>query len=95
MRVGWADKALDDIERLCDFVAGKNPQAASHIRRRLKQNARDLGSEPRIGRQVLELLPREVRYIVAGDYVMRYEIFKDELYIVRIWHGREDWPYLG
>ena len=34
--------------------------------------------------------PREVRRILVGHYEMRYEIRGSEIYILRLWHRRED-----
>lgn len=37
-----------------------------------------------------EFAPREVRYILVGDYEMRYEISANEdIWILRLWHTRE------
>ncbi|MBR7513475.1 type II toxin-antitoxin system RelE/ParE family toxin, partial [Mycobacterium tuberculosis] len=34
--------------------------------------------------------PREVRRILVGQYEMRYEIQGDTIYVLRLWHTRED-----
>jgi len=44
---------------------------------------------PRIGRPVVDI-PGEVRELVVGKYVVRYEVRKTVLYILRIWHGKEN-----
>ena len=35
-------------------------------------------------------MPREVRKLKVGKYEMRYEIVGAEIYILKIFHGRED-----
>ena len=46
--------------------------------------------QPRIGTKLPEFEPREVRYILVGDYEMRYEISPNEdIWILRLWHTRE------
>jgi hypothetical protein len=37
-----------------------------------------------------EFEPREVRRILVGKYEMRYEIQESTIYILRLWHTRED-----
>ena len=41
---------------------------------------------PRIGEWLEEFDPREVRWILAG----RYEIQDSVIYVLRLWHTRED-----
>jgi plasmid stabilization system protein ParE len=93
MNVRWADWALDDLERVYDFLADKNKPAANRIKKDLKEGARQLADDPRLGRQLFSLLPEEIRQIVIDDYIVRYQIDREIIYIVHIWHGREDWPY--
>ena len=37
-----------------------------------------------------EFDPREVRRILVGDYELRYEIQTSTIYVLRLWHARED-----
>jgi plasmid stabilization system protein ParE len=45
---------------------------------------------PRIGEKLEEFEPREVRRVLAGHYEMRYEIKESTIYVLRLWHTRED-----
>lgn len=90
MKLRFTAKALDDLERLHEFVVEKNPAAADRIRRQLLACFQTLLEQPLAGRPVKSL---PVRQWVTGDYVIRYLIEdKQSLIIVRIWHGREDRP---
>jgi plasmid stabilization system protein ParE len=44
---------------------------------------------PKIGRPV-EGMPGEIRELIFGRYVVRYEVREKMLYILRIWHGKEN-----
>ena len=46
--------------------------------------------QPRIGQKFEEFEPREIRRLLVGNYEMRYEIHTATLYVLRIWHTRED-----
>ena len=46
--------------------------------------------QPRLGEKLDEFAPREVRRILAGQYEMRYEIQAATMYVLRIWHTREN-----
>jgi plasmid stabilization system protein ParE len=45
---------------------------------------------PRLGEKLEEFAPREVRRILVGRYEIRYEIAVDTVYVLRLWHTRED-----
>jgi plasmid stabilization system protein ParE len=90
MKLQFTAKALEDLERLHEFVAQKNPAAAERIRNQLLETFQTLIKQPTGGKPVKSL---PVRQWVAGDYVIRYLIENEQnLIIVRIWHGREDRP---
>jgi plasmid stabilization system protein ParE len=90
MKLQFTGKALEDLERLHEFVAEKNPAAADRIRHQLLDTFQTL-LEQSFGGKPVKSLP--VRQWVAGDYVIRYLIEDEQnLIIVRIWHGRENRP---
>lgn len=90
MKLRFTSKAIDDLERLHEFVAAKDPAAADRIRRQLLACFETLLKQP-LGGKPVKSLP--VRQWVVGDYVVRYLIQDDQvLVIVRIWHGRENRP---
>ena len=47
-------------------------------------------STPRIGERLFEFEPREVRRLLVGRYEIRYEIQDSTVYILRLWHTREE-----
>lgn len=90
MQVQWTSKAYGDLTRLHDFLAPVNRRAAARVVQSLTTTARRLVEHPRIGERLEEFEPLEVRRIVVGRYEMRYEIRQLNIYILRIWHTRED-----
>lgn len=45
---------------------------------------------PRVAPPIEVYEGRDVRSLIIGDYNMHYEIKADVIYIVRVWHTRED-----
>jgi len=43
-------------------------------------------TNPRIGGQLFQLEPHEVRRILAGQYEIRYEIQGETIYVLQLWH---------
>ena len=46
-------------------------------------------TNPRVGEQLFEFEPREVRRLLVGHHEMRYEIQNSIMYVLRLWHTRE------
>lgn len=90
MRVTWTSKALGDLTRLHAFLQLVDPQAAAAVVNKLTAGAKKLAQQPRIGSPLLEFAPRDVRRLIIGYYEMRYELTDDSVFILRLWHGRED-----
>lgn len=90
MEVKWTRKALADLVRLYEFLAPVNQRAAASTLRSLSSAPARLRTHPRIGEKLDEFDPREVRRILVGRYEMRYEIRKSVIYVLRLWHTRED-----
>lgn len=90
MDIKWADKALSDLARLHEFLAVVNADAAARVVQMLAATPNRLLTSPRLGEKLEEFAPREVRRIIAGQYEIRYEIQGATIYVLRLWHTRED-----
>ena len=88
MDLQFTEQALDDLVRLREFIAEKNPTAAKRISEQLIENINRLRDQPELG-HVVEALPG-VREWIARDYVVHYLVLKDTLVVIQIWHGREE-----
>lgn len=90
MRLQWTGKALSDLERLYAFLAPVNKPAAARAIQALTEAPAILLTNPRVGEQLFQFEPREVRRILAGQYEIRYEIQGEMVYVLRLWHTREE-----
>lgn len=89
MELKWTSKALSDLARLYDFLAPVNQPAAARAVQSVTKAPTALLVNPRIGEQLFEFEPREIRRILVGNYEMRYEIQQSTIYVLRLWHTRE------
>lgn len=89
MELKWTSKALSDLARLYEFLAPMNKLAAVRVVQTLTKAPTVLLSNPRIGEQLFQFYPREVRRILVGDYEVRYEIQGEIIYVLRLWHTRK------
>lgn len=90
MDLKWTSRALSDLVRLHDFLALVDEEAAGRAVQALASAQVSLMAHPRIGEKLEEFEPRDVRRILVGQYEVRYEIQESTLYVLRLWHTREE-----
>ncbi len=91
MNVSYSEEAIKDLIRLREFIEIKNPLAAQRASSSIKKGISQLKEFPRLGVKVnLAPEPDVVRDLIIGNYLARYLIMEKVIYILRIWHHKED-----
>ncbi len=91
MRVSYSKEAIKDLIRLREFIEIKNPLAAQRASTLLQKGISQLKEFPRLGVKVnLAPEPDIVRDLIIGKYLARYLITEKVVYILRIWHHKEE-----
>ena len=89
MKLVWRPMALSDRERIMDYIAQDNPQAAIDLDTLFEERAKALIEHPNLYKPGRVISTREA--VVHASYVMVYEVFKDEITIVRVLHTAQEW----
>jgi toxin ParE1/3/4 len=89
MRVLLTEDADADLLQIHTYIAERNPAAALSLAHEFEQKFVSLSRFPFIGRE-RPSLSKNIRSVVAGNYVIFYRIESDRVTIVRILHGRRD-----
>jgi addiction module RelE/StbE family toxin len=91
MILTYSQDALSDLDRLRAFITANNPTAAQQVGERLVNQIDKLLFMPKMGRPV-EYAPdsESIRDMVFGNYIVRYTVTSQTIYILRIWHHYED-----
>lgn len=94
MRIVWSVPAQTDLESTYDFIAQENPHAAALVIRRIRDRVRQLEAMPRVGRVGRVGRVENTRELVVGrtPYIVAYRIEESRIAIIRIIHGRREWP---
>ena len=95
MRLHWTSKASADLVRLHRHLSPVAPAAAARVVQQLAHAPDRLSDHPRIGEKLDDYAPREVRRIFVGDDELRYEIAAGTIFILRLWHCRENRGFEG
>ena len=91
MFIKYSPEAVTDLQRVVEFVENKNPFAARRIAIDLQEGVEKLKQFPEIGLPVLKAPdPTQIRDLYINDYTVRYLITNEVIYILRIWHDKEN-----
>jgi plasmid stabilization system protein ParE len=90
MKIQWTSRASSDLVRLHEHLSPVASDAAARVVQQLVHAPNRLLDYPRIGEKLEAYGPREVRRIIVGDYELRYEIAAATIFILRLWHCREN-----
>jgi len=91
MKLSYSHDAISDLIRLREFIASKNPEAAKKIARSIRKGITQLKTFPYLGVEVeLAPDPEMIRDLIIGNYIVRYLIHQKQVYILRVWHHKED-----
>lgn len=93
MKLVFLPEAVDDIDRLYDFLIAANPISAQKAMLAIDEGIALLLESPRLGVRMEDRPDYHQLYVPFGksSYVLRYRIHteQDTLVVVRVWHGRE------
>ena len=93
MKLIYTPESIEDLKRLREFIAIKNPQVASKIGNTLLTSIRKLKDFPRLGVEVNAAPnPEIIRDLVVGNYIARYLVLESAIHILRVWHHKEIGP---
>ena len=90
MALRWTRSAYTDLRRIHEFLEPVDAAAAARAALAIVARARRIPRQPRLGERVAGFGDREVRRILGQKYEIRYEISGTDLYVLRIFHTRED-----
>lgn len=91
-QIVWLPEALQDVQRLHEFLESKSQSAAKKAIRAILKAAKQLEAFPNLGHPMPDETGRRELFISfsAGAYVLRYK--KDDKHnvvVIRVWHSRE------
>lgn len=91
-KIVWRERALEDIDRLYNFLFEKKEGAATKAAQVILRGSSLLEDSSRLGRPMADGTQRRELFIPFGSgyYVLRYFLTNETIVIVRVWHSRED-----
>ncbi len=91
MKIKYSLESIDDLLRVVEFVEVKNPYTARRIAIDLQEGVDKLKQFPIIGLPVSKASdPERIRDLYISNYTVRYLITDEIIYVLRIWHNKEN-----
>ena len=91
MNLKYSKDAINDLSRLRAFIGEKNHQAARRIASELIKGINNLALFPQMGTRTEKAPDPEImRDIFILDYHVRYVVLEKTIFILRIWHQKEN-----
>ena len=92
MEIRWSLPAADDLERICDYIAGYNPEAARRVGKTIYEECARLKDTPNLGRPSSRMPGRRELVFSPLPYIVVYQVTQHAVEISRIFHGAQNWP---
>ncbi|MFN7097554.1 MAG: type II toxin-antitoxin system RelE/ParE family toxin [Gammaproteobacteria bacterium] len=89
MKIIFTRQAINDLQRLRQFIEIHNKKAAAKIAQRLRDAIKRLQDFPLLGIAIKNELGLHLRELVVDKYLVSYLVSDDKIYILQIWHGKE------
>ncbi|HYV36200.1 MAG TPA: type II toxin-antitoxin system RelE/ParE family toxin [Gemmataceae bacterium] len=94
MKYRISRRADADIERICDYIAENNPDAAERLDEKIHRAIQLLADFPGMGHTRPDVADKRYLFWAVGNYVIAYRVEKKELVVVRVLHGARDFRKL-
>ena len=89
MNVIFSDRAEQDLCEIIDDLAEISPDTATALNEQFEQRLNQLSRLPRMGRPRPDI-DEGLRGLLVSPYVLFYRILNNEIFVVRILHGKRD-----
>lgn len=73
-RIGWSQRALQDLEAIASYIAEDSPAYASIVIRTIVNQVNTLIDFPRSGRMVPEFDNEDIRELISYSYRIIYQL---------------------
>ena len=88
-RIIWTEPALEDLDRIADYIALDKPGAASRLVRRVFESVERLADFPESGSCPKELSGTAYRHLVIPPLRIFYRIQENQVFIIYVMRGEK------
>lgn len=87
--IRWPEPALEDLDRIADYIALDNPLAARNLVRRVMESVERLTDFPEAGSKPKELKSTPCRQLEIAPLRLFYRIAEKQILILHVMRGEK------
>ena len=88
--VRWSDPAKMDLKNIFNYIAQDSQYYAKHVVQQIVDKTEVLEAFPKLGRMIPETNDPKIREVLMYSYRILYEVADNDVYILAIIHGKQD-----
>jgi plasmid stabilization system protein ParE len=89
MEIVFTEQFLSRLEEYSDYIALRDPSTAVKWSQGVIDRCKTIVNLPTIGRIIPEIDLPTLREIIYGNYRLIYEVDKNRILMLTIWHSRQ------
>ena len=93
MNVEWTETAEKHLDRIQNYIAQTSPIYAKRVVDRITRRSKQITTFPLSGRKVPEIDLDQIREVFEGPYRIIYHIKSNQIDILAVIHGSQDFPW--
>jgi addiction module RelE/StbE family toxin len=93
MDVQWTDTAAAHLDGIYAYIARDSERYALRTVDRITQRSIQIAEYPLSGRMVPEISIEQIREVIEGPYRIVYYIKPDQIDVLAVIHGAENFPW--
>lgn len=91
MELFWTPEAMQDRDKIYNYIEADNPAAALALDELFLEKATRLVDHPSLGRPGREKGTREL--VAHQNYILVFHVVGQTVRVVRVLHARQRWPF--
>ena len=80
----WSGPALEDLERILDYISLDNPEAAQDVVTQVLNYIEQIESHPHLGKQIERITGETYRQLIYRPCKIIYRVDDETIYILHI-----------
>jgi plasmid stabilization system protein ParE len=92
--VVWTEEAAESLDFFCEYIRERSPLAAKRVKKEIIQTAKRLSVYPEMF-QIDEIFAepnKNIRRFFRWSYKITYQVLKDQVVILGVFHTSSDDP---
>ncbi|MDP1730962.1 MAG: type II toxin-antitoxin system RelE/ParE family toxin [Devosia sp.] len=86
----WSETALDDLDKILEYVAARNEAAATALQERIEASVEPVARHPYLFRAGRVAGTREI--VAHPNYIVIYRVLAEHIEVSAVLHSRQQYP---